>query len=135
MNAYERIKLPYELNELDPIISFSTMKYHYGVLHENYRIKLSEKLKGTEIEKQFSSLEKLMENFNKLPDELREDVRFFGGGLINHNFFFIHLTEMSKSLEENISQELLKIIEKKFASLKELKKRLVENALKVRGSG
>src|SRR4051794_4433295 len=98
MNAYERIKLPYELNGLEPIISFKTMKYHYGVLHENYRIKLEETLKGAEIEKKFLPLEKLVEkeNLDKLPDELREDVRFFGGGLINHNFFFIHLTEDSK---------------------------------------
>ena len=90
------------------------MKYHYGILHKNYEIKLEEALKGPRVEKQFPSLENLLENLDKLPDELREDVRFFGGGLINHNFFFIHLTEMSKSSEKNISQGLLEIIEKKF---------------------
>src|SRR6185369_4293864 len=110
MTSYERIKLPYKLNGLEPIIYFKTMYYHYEVLHKNYEAKLNEVLRGTEIEKQYPSLEELMKNLDKLPGELRDDVRFFGGGLINHNFFFDHLTKMNINPEKKISLTLLKLL-------------------------
>jgi len=135
MTSYERIKLPYKLNGLEPIIYFKTMYYHYEVLHKNYEAKLNEVLRGTEIEKQYPSLEELMKNLDKLPGELRDDVRFFGGGLINHNFFFDHLTKMNNNPEKKISLTLLKLLEQKFSSLEKLKKELLKNALSVRGSG
>ena len=135
MSIYKRIKLPYDLNGLEPFVFFNTMRYHYSILHRNYELKLNETLKGSEIEKQSLSLEKLMENIDNLPEELKNDINFFGGGLINHNFFFAHLTEMSKSSEEAISEELMEIIKKKFTDLTNLKKNLVKNALKIRGSG
>src|SRR4051812_116223 len=119
---YKRIKLPYNLNELEPVVYFKTMYYHYEVLHKNYELKLAETIKGTDIEKNFSSLESLMGNLDKLPTELQEEVRFFGGGLINHNFFFTHLTKMSKNPEKDINQELIKNIEKYFTNFENLKK-------------
>jgi Fe-Mn family superoxide dismutase len=117
------------------------MYYHYNILHKNYEIKLNEVIKGTKLAEQFPTLEKLMENLTNLPIELQNDVSFFGGGLINHNFYFAHLIKMSldekgKSQHENhISSELGQAIEKKFVNLENLKKELVKNALKVRGSG
>ncbi|CAG8449747.1 9076_t:CDS:2 [Ambispora gerdemannii] len=121
MNDYQKINLPYGLNDLEPVISFKTM------------IKLDEALRGTEIEQQ--SLEKLMENLEQLPEEIRNDVRFFGGGLINHNFFFLHLTPFKSDhkeyeREESISLALLNLIQGKFTNLKRLKKELVKSALR-----
>jgi len=148
MNAYQRIELKkyYDLNELENIISFKTMHYHYNILHKNYEVKLLETLRGrkieeeSEIEKQFPTLEELMRNLEQLPEEVKNDVRFFGGGLINHNFFFAHLAKFEPKrkeheLEERIIPSLLNIIQEKFTDLKELKKKLVKSALKVKGSG
>jgi Fe-Mn family superoxide dismutase len=137
MNNYQRIKLPYELNDLEPIVNFKTMYYHYSILHKNYEIKLTESLRGSDLQENFSTLEKLLENLEKLPAELKDDVRFFGGGLINHNFFFNHLTKFSPdhNYEEKINLFLLKNIQEKFFSLERLKKELIKSALKVRGSG
>ena len=45
MNNYQRIKLSYELNDLEPIINFKTMYYHYSILHKNYEIKLNDILR------------------------------------------------------------------------------------------
>jgi len=131
---YKRIKLSYELNDLEPYVYFKTMYYHYEILHKNYEVKLFETLRGTEIEKQFNSLEELMKNLGKLPVEIKEDVRFFGGGLVNHNFFFAHLIKDDHS-EKKISSELLATINIEFGNLGNLKKRLLESALKIRGSG
>ncbi|MEG7978528.1 MAG: hypothetical protein NY202_01015 [Mollicutes bacterium UO1] len=140
MTNYQRKKLPYDLNELEPIISFKTMHYHYNVLHKNYEIKLNETLRGTKIDETFPSLEELMENLQQLPAELKEGVRFFGGGLINHNFFFLHLTpfkphQKEYECEEKISLTLLNLIQEKFTNLERLKKELAKSACKVRGSG
>src|SRR5438105_502794 len=148
MNAYQRIELKkfYELNDLENIISFKTMHYHYNILHKNYEVKLLETLRGrkieeeSEIEKQFPTLEELMRNLEQLPEEVKNDVRFFGGGLINHNFFFAHLAKFEPNrkeheLEDKISPLLLNLIQEKFTDLKELKKRLVKSALKIKGNG
>jgi Fe-Mn family superoxide dismutase len=131
---YKRIKLPYELNDLEPYVYFKTMYYHYEILHKNYEVKLDETLCGTGIEKQFDSLEELMENLENLPADVKNDVRFFGGGLINHNFFFTHLIKKDNS-EKKISSELLNAINNEFDNLDNLKNRLLKNALKIRGSG
>jgi superoxide dismutase, Fe-Mn family len=124
------------------------MYYHYNILHKNYEVKLLETLRGreikeeSEIEKQFPTLEELMENLEQLPKEIKDDVRFFGGGLINHNFFFAHLAKFDPKrkeheLEEKISPDLLDFIQehKDSPNLEKLKKKLVESALKVKGSG
>jgi Fe-Mn family superoxide dismutase len=79
-------------------------------------------------------LEELLKNLNQLPPELREDVRFFGGGLANHNLFFAHLLKKD-NLEKKIGSELLNAINNEFGNLDNLKKKLLENTLKIRGSG
>src|SRR5918912_444119 len=88
---YKRIELPYELDDLQPYVYFKTMYYHYEILHKNYEVKLGETLRGSKLDEQFPTLEELMENLENLPEEVKNDVRFFGGGLVNHNFFFTHL--------------------------------------------
>jgi Fe-Mn family superoxide dismutase len=133
---FKRVDLPYELNELEKIISFLTMHYHYNVLHKNYEIKLDETLRGTKIGEQFLSLEELMKNLEKLPAEIKDDVRFFGGGLINHNFFFTHLTKFKPNRKEyELEEKFLNLIQEEFDNLEKLKEKLVKSALKVRGSG
>lgn len=150
-NNYSRIKLPYELNDLEPLVSYQTMYWHYNFLHRNYELKLNETLTGTEIEKKYPSLENLMVNLDKLPSEIKEEVRFFGGGLINHNFFFRHLVKPnSPSAEPKIEERLLNLIREFLQNQKllgntlslqdrseweKLKKELVKSALKIRGSG
>jgi Fe-Mn family superoxide dismutase len=136
-NDYRRIKLPYQLNELEPVIYFQTMQNHYIILHKNYEDKLNEILQRFELNEKFSSLKNLMENLEKVPIELREDVRFFGGGLINHNFFFTHLGKFhpNNNTEGIINHNLLKKIQKNFSNLERLKKELIKNSLKIPGSG
>jgi Fe-Mn family superoxide dismutase len=143
---YKRIELPYQLGDLEQIISLVTMRYHYAVLHKNYENKLLETLRGrkiaeeSELEKKFPNLIKLLENLETLPEEIKDDVRFFGGGLINHNFFFLQLTPFKSNrqeyeLEEKISLALINLIQKRFTNLKGLKRELVKSALRVRGAG
>ncbi|CAG8575230.1 2483_t:CDS:2 [Paraglomus occultum] len=106
------------------------MHYHYNILHKNYELKLLETIQETEIEEQFPTLENLMENLKQLPAEIKDNVRFFGGGLINHNFFFAHLTKFKSNQkeherEEKISLAFLNLIQEEFTNLEKLKKELM----------
>src|SRR5436305_6680007 len=103
------------------------MRYHYIILHKNYELKLLETIRRkkteeeSEIEKKFPNLIKLMENLEQLPEEIRKNIRFFGGGLINHNFFFSHLTKFKVQpadyqVEKRINSALLSLIQEKFAN-------------------
>jgi len=76
------------------------MYYHYDILHKNYEEKLNEVVWGLKLEEQFPTLEKLMENLEQLSEKIKDDVRFFGGGLINHNFFFAHLAKFKTRSED-----------------------------------
>jgi superoxide dismutase len=122
------------------------MRYHYVILHKNYELKLLETLRGrkikeeSEIEKQFPTLVKLMENLERLPEEIRKNIRFFGGGLINHNFFFAHLAKFKVQptdyqVEKRIDEGLLELIKAKFIKFEGLKREMVKSALQVQGSG
>jgi Fe-Mn family superoxide dismutase len=135
MVIYQRIKLPYKLESLEPFISSQTMYYHYEILHKNYEVKLNETLRGTGIEQKYSSLEELMKKVEQLPLEIQGDVRFFGGGLSNHNFFFAHLSKNDLKDERKINPSLLSLIREKFSTLENLKEELIKSALKIRGSG
>ena len=62
---YQKIKLPYELNELEPTVDFNTMRYHYDILHSNYEKSLAELRLGKAIEEKYPTLQELMENLNE----------------------------------------------------------------------
>jgi Fe-Mn family superoxide dismutase len=141
VNKLQRIKLEYNLDDLEFFISRGTMHYHYEILHKNYEIRLNEILDKFEKElKNYESLEDLMINIISLPLNLQKDICFFGGGLMNHNFFFLHLMnpikkeEQDKKLTQN-NFALLKEIKKLFGSLNKFFDELADSALKIRGSG
>lgn len=137
---YQRIKLTYNLESLEPVFSWKTMDLHYNRLHKNYETKLNQALQGTEWEKRYPILKDLMSNLHVIPKEIREVIRFFGGGLINHNFFFSILAPkdtkkiVSENLQEFINQEFSKTSTEE-EPIDNLKSQLVESALQIRGSG
>src|SRR2546423_9319608 len=98
---YKRINLPYSLNSLEPIISSFAMNIHYEILHKKYEKNLANQQLAEEIKEKYPILEQLLKNIKEIPLKLRRGVRFFGGGLSNHNFFFSHLTKPnSQSIKE-----------------------------------
>ena len=41
LNMFELMKLPYDLNALEPMMSQETLEYHYGKHHKTYVDKLN----------------------------------------------------------------------------------------------
>ena len=82
-------QLPYELGALEPVMSGLLMDFHYSKHHRNYVNNLN-----ICIEKQYDALYK---GDLKASIALEKEVRFNGGGHINHEFFWDSLCPMKDS--------------------------------------
>ena len=85
--AYELPKLGYAYDALEPYIDAKTMEIHYSKHHQTYVSKLNEAiLKHPELGKK--SVEELLRELNKIPDDIKTAVRNHGGGHANHSLFW-----------------------------------------------
>lgn len=85
--AFELPPLPYGYDALDAAIDEQTMRLHHDKHHQSYVDKLNEALaKHPELES--LSLEGLMRDLNKIPEDIRAAVRNNGGGHLNHSMFW-----------------------------------------------
>lgn len=151
MSKYEIdiIKLPYSYDALEPYISEETMKYHYDKYHRGYLASLKEIL--DKHPKVFTSynfetkgeLNRLLSNYCKLEDtcedkencnvkKLQSNIRQFGGGVINHNFFF---SILGKDKPFNAQSQIGKEIIARFESYEKLSEAIINTALEIFGSG
>lgn len=132
---YQLPILPYNQEALSPAIDEATMALHYGKHHQTYCDKLNltlEKYPALALQ----SAEDLIKDLNQLPEDIKQSVRNFGGGYINHNLFWRILAPVSTLGQENKPQgELAKEIDRQFGSFAEFQKLLNEQALNLFGSG
>src|SRR5688572_10416698 len=108
---YERIELDYLLNALEPYISKEIMESHYNGNHKAYEknlnLILNNLTENVKVIIKKSSLAQLLQNIEKLPVSplVKAGIRFYGGGLINHNLFFSHLAPQNISPTERVANE------------------------------
>lgn len=80
--------LPYAFEALEPHFDAATMQLHHDKHHQTYVDKLNEALKDNP-ELAALSVEQLMRELNStVPEALRTKVKNFGGGHVNHSFFW-----------------------------------------------
>jgi superoxide dismutase, Fe-Mn family len=84
--AYELPALPYANDALEPHIDAQTMEIHHDRHHGTYVQKVNDAIKGTDVEN--LSIEELMKNLDRVPEDKRTAVRNNGGGHCNHSFFW-----------------------------------------------
>ena len=142
---YQRVDLDYSLNALEPYISEEIMNDHYNGNHKAYEKNLNlilaslEKNVKASIKENFlrpTQLLQNIENYEKLPisPEVKAGIRFYGGGLTNHNLFFSHLAPQnisSTEREENkrVGKKFLQELQNSgFDGLDGLKKELINAA-------
>jgi Fe-Mn family superoxide dismutase len=130
---YTLPKLNYELDALEPYLDKETMALHYGKHHQTYCDKLNATLeKYPELAEK--PAEELLKDLSGLPEEIRKPVQNFGGGFVNHNFFWSILAP-AKEGENLPTGELAQKINEQFGSFDDFKKQLSDKALSVFGSG
>jgi Fe-Mn family superoxide dismutase len=91
---FDKIKLPYEHNELEPYIDKETIETHYGKHHQKYLDTLNGMVKEHEEFFKSKTLAHILANLNEIPEGIRQGVINNGGGVENHNLYFYMFLEL-----------------------------------------
>ena len=127
-------KLKFEYKALEPYFDEATMKLHHSKHHQTYVDKLNEALvKHPELAEK--SLEELLIDLTKIPEDIRGAVRNHGGGHFNHTFFWDILKPNSGGKVALPTGQTLEDINKTFSSFENFQKLFKEAALSRFGSG
>lgn len=120
--THELMKLPYELDALEPLMSKETLEYHYGKHHQTYVTKLNTLIEGTKYE--------------NLP--LEDIIKDANGGIFNnsaqvfnHNFFWNSLTPGGSEVPEDLAEA----ISNQFGSVEKFIEKFTDTAINLFGSG
>ena len=127
---FELPKLPYSYSALEPTIDAQTMELHYSKHHQGYVNNLNAALqKHPDV--QYTSLEELLKNWDKLPADIMQAVRNNGGGHYNHSLFWTVLAPNATQPQG----KLLNAINQSFGDLQSFKTAFEDAGKKQFGSG
>ena len=129
---YDKIKLPYSYDELEPYIDAETVNIHYNKHLQTYVNNLNKALDGYNEFVKGKTLDEILYNIEDIPQEIRQDIINQGGGVSNHNLYF---SILSPKPAKSPKGKFLDEINKTFGSLEELKEKLTSAAIKQFGSG
>jgi Fe-Mn family superoxide dismutase len=123
--------LPYDFNALEPYIDARTMEIHHGKHHQAYIDNLNKALEKAPA-LQGKTIEQIVSDINKAPEELRTAIRNHGGGHYNHSLFW---KAMSPSGGGRPAGDLLEKINSSFGSFETFKEKFSQTAITRFGSG
>jgi len=85
--SFEMLPLPYAYDALEPSIDAKTVELHYSKHHATYLNNLNSALeKHPDLGN--LSIEKILSDLNRIPEDIRTVVRNNGGGYYNHNIYW-----------------------------------------------
>ena len=127
---HELPALPFEIDALDPYMNSQTMKLHHGKHHAAYVAKLNAVLEKYP-ELQEKKVEDLLKDLSSIPEDIRQAVINFGGGHLNHSFFWKTLTPKPTEASDKFSEA----INTKFGSFDKFKEEFSKQSASFFGSG
>ena len=130
---FDKIKLPYETNALEPYIDEETVKIHYEKHLQKYLDNLNNIVKDYEEFFKGKTLGEVLSNLDKIPKSIKQDVVNNGGGVYNHNLYFSMFSAEHK--KEPGNGKLLKAINRDFGSFHNMKEEMIKTAINQFGSG
>ncbi|MFY7842623.1 MAG: superoxide dismutase [Rhabdochlamydiaceae bacterium] len=119
--------LPYDFNELEPVISAEIMELHYKKHHQAYVNNLNIALEKYEEAKHKNDLAQMI--------QLEPAIRFNGGGHLNHSIFWQILAPISKGGGHLAAGALLTQIGKDFGSYAVFVEKMSAQTVAIQGSG
>ena len=128
---FQLMPLPYAYNALEPYINEETLRLHHSGALKNYVDRLNAALGSYPMYHSWS-LDRLISNNGALPGEIRQQVRAYAGGVLNHQNYFL---SMSNDNSDVPIGKLAEVIQKQFGSYETFQQVWAENALQVFGSG
>ena len=123
--------LPYPTDALEPYIDKMTMEIHHGKHHAAYVNNLNKALEG-HADLQALSLDALLADLGKVPENIRTAARNNGGGHWNHSMFW---KLMKKGGGGQPTGELAQAILATFGSFDDFKTKLSQAGMTRFGSG
>ncbi len=129
--AHEVPALPYPFDALEPHIDARTMEIHHDRHHAAYVNNLNKALEKHH-DLQSKSVEDLLRDLNKVPEDIRTAVRNNGGGHANHSLFWPIMSPEGGGEPEG---DLAKAIRDTFGDFKSFQEKLASAAAGRFGSG
>lgn len=128
------INLPYDYAALEPYIDEATMRLHHGKHHAGYVDNLNKTL---EPYPQFQDLtvEALLSDLTKVPEEIRVKVKNFGGGVANHNLYWQIMAPNAQGKTNQPQGKLLATLEQTFGGWQVFQEKFTAAGLGHFGSG
>ena len=123
--------LAYSVDALEPHVDARTMEIHHGKHHQTYIDKLNGALESHS-ELNSNSVENLISDLSKIPEDIRGAVRNNGGGHYNHTFFWQCISPNGGGIP---SGELASAIDSSFGNLDSFKNEFTQAGLTRFGSG
>jgi Fe-Mn family superoxide dismutase len=123
--------LPYSFDALEPHIDAKTMEIHHDKHHGAYVTNLNKAVEG-HADLQKLSVEDLIAQIDRVPENIRTAVRNNGGGHANHSMFW---KIMKKGGGGQPSGAIAEVIKSNFGSFDDFKTKFNDAATKRFGSG
>lgn len=128
---YKPVSLKYDYNALEPYIDTETVFIHYNKHYKNYLDKLNKLLLS--INYDFNdSLVDIIKNIDKIPLDIRGEVLFNAGGVINHELYFLNISNLKNNQPVG---KLNDAINKKYGNFNNFKNEFKKQASNLTGSG
>ena len=128
--AYEVPPLPYDYAALEPHVDEATMRVHHDKHHQAYVDKVNAALEGTDLAD--ASIEDVLKDLSRVPDDKRTAVRNNGGGHYNHSLFWEWMSPNGGGEPDGALRDA---IESAFGSFDDFKAKFKETGVNQFGSG
>jgi len=129
--AFTLDPLPYANDALEPHIDAQTMEIHHDKHHQAYVTNLNNAIKD-KADLEALSIDELVSNLDKVPEDIRTAVRNNGGGHWNHAFFWKSLSGKGGGAPTG---DLAKAIDQAFGSFDAFKEAFSKAGATRFGSG
>ena len=126
--------LKYPTSAFDPYIDDLTMQIHHGKHHQAYVTNLNNLL-SNQADLQNLTIDTLLKDVSKLPDNIRQGIINNGGGHYNHSLFWDILKPNVQDEDNKPPLEFIDILTQEFNSFDEFKDLVVQTGLARFGSG
>lgn len=130
-SAYTLPPLKFGYGDLSPIIDEKTLRLHHSLHHQAHIDALNSVLQPYP-EWQGMTIEDLLRSLNDVPEAIRADVRNFGGGVANHQFFWKILSPWTS---KEPSGDLAQALRRDFGSVDAFRREFEAAGLRHFGSG
>jgi len=127
---FELPSLKFAFDALEPYIDAQTVEVHYTKHHTTYMKNLNAALEKHPELFDFS-IESLLSDLDKIPEDIRTAVRNNGGGYYNHNIYWAGMAPNAKIAKGKLADAL----EQRYGSLNTFKQEMEKAAMGHFGSG